>query len=112
MTARVGLPVCRSLVAFGWGHFDTVVDLLYPIRHRINEFGGSHAQRDAVQKTPPAAPCGGRRDLARVLISERINVRPCSPLNWLKQGALAEAVGDRAAAATARLRADQLARQT
>ncbi|MBT2235290.1 tetratricopeptide repeat protein [Nonomuraea sp. NEAU-A123] len=113
MTARVGLPVCRSLVAFGRGDFDAVVDLLYPIRHRINEFGGSHAQRDAVQKTLlEAALRGGRRDLARVLISERISVRPCSPFNWLKQGALAEALGDRAAAATARLRADQLARQT
>ena len=113
MTAHVGLPVCRSLVAFGRGDFDTVVDLLYPIRHRINEFGGSHAQRDAVQKTLlEAALRGGRRDLARVLVSERISVRPCSPFNWLKQAALAEAVGDRAAAATARLRADQLARQT
>ncbi len=112
MTARVGLPVCRALVAFGRGEDDAVVDLLYPIRHRVNEFGGSHAQRDAVQKTLlEAALRGGRTDLARVLVSERINVRPCSPFNWLKQGALAEALGDRAAAAAARLRADELIRR-
>ncbi|MFI6901671.1 tetratricopeptide repeat protein [Nonomuraea sp. NPDC050394] len=112
MTARVGLPVCRAIVAFGRGAYETVVDLLYPIRHRINEFGGSHAQRDAVQKTLlEAALRGGRTDVARVLLSERIGVRPCSPFNWLKQGALAERLGERAAAAAARLKAGQLVRQ-
>ncbi len=112
MTARVGLPVCRALVAFGRGDHRRVVSLLYPIRHRVNEFGGSHAQRDAVQKTLlESALRSGRHDLARVLISERINVRPCSPFNWLKQGALAEAIGDSAAATAARLRAEDLVRQ-
>ncbi|TMS00539.1 tetratricopeptide repeat protein [Nonomuraea basaltis] len=111
MTLRVGLPVCRAIVAFGRGDYASVVDLLYPIRHRINEFGGSHAQRDAVQKTLlEAALRAGARDVARVLVSERINVRPCSPYNWLKQAALADALGDRAAAATARVRADELVR--
>ncbi|MEQ4725413.1 tetratricopeptide repeat protein [Nonomuraea sp. B19D2] len=112
MTLRVGLPVCRSLMAFGKGDYDAVVDALYPIRHRVNEFGGSHAQRDAVQKTLlEAALRAGRRDVARVLVSERVNVRPCSPYNWLKQAALAETLGDRGAAAAARLRAGELARQ-
>ncbi|MFI7446413.1 tetratricopeptide repeat protein [Nonomuraea sp. NPDC049714] len=112
MTARVGLPVCKALVAFGRGDHRQVVDLLYPIRHRVNEFGGSHAQRDAVQKTLlESAIRGGRHDLARVLVSERINVRPCSPFNWLKQGTLAEAIGDSAAATAARLRAGDLMRQ-
>lgn len=111
MTARVGLPVCRALVAFGRKDYDAVVDLLHPIRHRVNEFGGSHAQRDAVQRTLlEAALRGGRHDVARVLVSERINVRPCSPFNWLKQGALAEQLGQRAAATAARLRAEELVR--
>ncbi|GAA3070218.1 tetratricopeptide repeat protein 38 family protein [Streptosporangium carneum] len=108
MTARVGLPVCRALVAFGRRDYHGVVDLLYPIRHRINEFGGSHAQRDVVQKTlVEAAIRSGRRE-ARVLVSERINVRPCSPFNWLKQSALADDLGARAAA---RLQAERLVRQ-
>ena len=112
MTARVGLPVCKALVAFGRGDHRQVVDLLYPIRHRVNEFGGSHAQRDAVQKTLlESALRGGRHDLARVLISERINVRPGSPFNWLKRGTLAEAIGDSAAATAARLRAGELMHQ-
>ncbi|TMR05503.1 tetratricopeptide repeat protein, partial [Nonomuraea turkmeniaca] len=111
MTLRVGLPVCRAIVAFGRGDYASVVDLLYPIRHRVNEFGGSHAQRDAVQKTLlEAALRAGARDVARVLVSERINVRPCSPYNWLKQAALADVLGDRAAAAAARLRAGELVR--
>ncbi|RVX40382.1 hypothetical protein EDD27_2788 [Nonomuraea polychroma] len=111
MTLRVGLPVCRAIVAFGRGDYASVVDLLYPIRHRVNEFGGSHAQRDAVQKTLlEAALRAGARDVARVLVSERIGVRPCSPYNWLKQAAVADALGDRAAAAAARVRADELVR--
>ncbi|GAA3151316.1 hypothetical protein GCM10020001_088640 [Nonomuraea salmonea] len=111
MTLRVGLPVCRAIVAFGRGDHDAVVDLLWPIRHRIAEFGGSHAQRDAVQRTLlESALRAGRRDLARVLVSERISLRPCSPYNWLKQAALADAVGDGAAAAVARVRAGDLAR--
>lgn len=106
MTARVGLPVCRALIAYGRQDYDTAIDLLYPIRHRINEFGGSHAQRDAVQKTLlESALRAGRLSLARVLVSERINVRPCSPYNWLKQAALAEKLGDRAASAVAADRA-------
>ncbi|SDI43843.1 tetratricopeptide repeat protein [Nonomuraea jiangxiensis] len=111
MTLHVGLPVCRAVVAFGRGDYASVVDLLYPIRHRINEFGGSHAQRDAVQRTLLEAVLrAGRRDLARTLVSERINVRPCSPYNWLKQAALADLLGERGAAAAARVRADELAR--
>jgi hypothetical protein len=111
MTLRVGLPVCRAIVAFGRGDYPAVVELLYPIRHRINEFGGSHAQRDAVQKTLlEAALRAGLRDVTRVLVSERVSVRPCSPYNWLKQAALADALGDRAAAAAARLRAGELVR--
>lgn len=109
MTARVGLPVCKALVAYGKQDHERVIDLLYPIRHRINEFGGSHAQRDAVQKTLlESALRSARPELARVLVSERINVRPCSPYNWLKQSALADRLGDQAAAAAATARATEL----
>ncbi|MBW8486410.1 tetratricopeptide repeat protein [Actinomadura parmotrematis] len=111
MTARVGLPVCRALAAFGRGEHGNVVDLLAPIRHRVHEFGGSHAQRDAVQRTLlESALRSGRTNLARTLVSERIGVRPSSPYNWLKHAAVAEAVGDRATAATARTRATALRR--
>lgn len=111
MTARIGLPACRALVAFGRGDHATAVDLLAPIRHRVNEFGGSHAQRDVVQKTLLEAGLrSGRLDLARVLVSERINVRPASPFNWLKHADVAEALGDTATASVARSRAKKLRR--
>jgi tetratricopeptide (TPR) repeat protein len=109
MTARVGLPVCRALVAFARGEHGRVVDLLYPVRHRVNEFGGSHAQRDAVQRTLlESAIRSGGAGLARVLVSERLNLRPTSPYNWLKHAEVTEALGDRAAAAAARARAADL----
>ena len=110
MTRDVGLAVCQAIVAFGQGRYSDVVDLLAPIRYRINEFGGSHAQRDAVQRTllEAALRCD-RLDLARTMVSERLNLRPCSPYNWLKQAALADRLGQQAAAVLARDEAGRLA---
>jgi len=51
MTARIGLPACRAAVAFTNGRYGEVADLLYPIRNHLNEFGGSHAQRDVLNLT-------------------------------------------------------------
>ena len=47
MTAEVGLPACRAVVAFTEGRHDDVVAELLPIRSALHRFGGSHAQRDA-----------------------------------------------------------------
>ncbi|MEU7135048.1 tetratricopeptide repeat protein [Streptomyces sp. NPDC046261] len=101
MTAEVGLPVCRALVAYGRRRYDEAVGLLLPLRHRLHTFGGSHAQRDAMQRTlVEAALHAGRRDLARTLLSERINLRPVCPYNWGARARLAEQLGrpDQAAA--------------
>ena len=48
---EVGLPVSQAVVAFGEGRHGDVVELLAPIRHQLHVFGGSHAQRDAFQRT-------------------------------------------------------------
>ncbi|MEU3194623.1 tetratricopeptide repeat protein, partial [Streptomyces sp. NPDC006992] len=110
MTAEIGLPVCRALVAFTQERYEDAVDLLFPLRGRFATFGGSHAQRDAVQRTLlEAALRAGRLDLARTLLSERLALRPTSPYNWLGQARLADAVGRAALAATARARAAALA---
>ncbi|GHF35250.1 tetratricopeptide repeat protein 38 family protein [Streptomyces morookaense] len=80
MTEQIGLPVCRALVAYGRRRYADAVDLLLPVRHRLHGFGGSHAQRDAVQRTlVESALRGGRHDLARTLLSERLNLRPECP---------------------------------
>ncbi|MFD4628887.1 tetratricopeptide repeat protein [Streptomyces sp. NPDC058284] len=112
MTAEVGLPVCRALIAYGAHDYDGAVDLLLPVRHRLHTYGGSHAQRDAVHKTLlEAALRGSRRNLARTLLSERISLRPVCPYNWLARARLAEEAGQAALAATARARAADQAAQ-
>ncbi|MGK5732519.1 tetratricopeptide repeat protein [Streptomyces sp. URMC 124] len=106
MTAEVGLPVCRAFAAYGRRRYDDVVALLLPIRHRLHTFGGSHAQRDAVQRTlVEAAVRSGHHDLARTLLSERLSVRPLCPYTWGAQARLADRLGDTAGADAARRRA-------
>ncbi|GGU69906.1 tetratricopeptide repeat protein 38 family protein [Streptomyces albospinus] len=105
MTAEIGLPVCRALIAYGSRDYPAAADLLLPIRHRVHEFGGSHAQRDAVQRTlVEAALRADRPGLARTLLSERIHLRPICPYNWSAKARLEDRLGapDRAAAARKR----------
>lgn len=110
MTRDIGIPVCRSILDFAQGRYASVVEALSPIRYRMNEFGGSHAQRDAVQRTlVEAALRSQQHDLARTLLSERISVRPCSAYAWLKQATLAEQLGEAASAASARDEAHRVA---
>ncbi|MET9931171.1 MULTISPECIES: tetratricopeptide repeat protein [unclassified Streptomyces] len=109
MIANVGLPVCEALVAYAEDDHDAVVELLWPLRRRLHEFGGSHAQRDALQKTlVEAALSSGRHGMARVLISERTALRPRSPYNWLINARPADLVGDATRAGLARNRASRL----
>ncbi len=101
-TREVGLPVCRAMLSFGKGRYEEVVETLLPIRKRINLFGGSHAQRDAVQRTLlEAALRANKTDVARVLVSERIALKPTSPYNWLAQARLLDELGRSAAAVVA-----------
>ncbi|MEV0501179.1 tetratricopeptide repeat protein [Streptomyces spectabilis] len=82
MTARIGLPVCRALVAYGQRRYAQAVGLLLPVRRCLQEFGGSHAQRDALQKTlVEAALRAGEDDLGRTLLSERLALRSRCPYN-------------------------------
>ena len=110
MTSAVGLPVCRSLLHFGSGQYDLVVAALMPIRTRVHEFGGSHAQRDAVERTLlEAAVRAGRADLASALVSERLANRECNTYAWSKRALLLARAGDTAGAAIATAREQELA---
>ena len=105
MTSSVGLPVCRSLISFGTGRYEQVLDDLMPIRTRVHEFGGSHAQRDAVERTLlESAIRAGRHEVAAALVSERLANRESSTYAWHKRALLLSRLGDApgAAAATAR----------
>jgi tetratricopeptide (TPR) repeat protein len=103
MTSAVGLPVCRGLLHFGTGQYEQVLDELLPIRTRVHEFGGSHAQRDAVERTLlEAALRAGRDDLANALVSERLANRDSNTYAWHKRALLLARTGPAAAAAAQR----------
>ncbi len=109
MTARIGLPACRGVVAFGAGRYADAIDHLYPICHHLNEFGGSHAQRDVLLRTVLEAALRSRRvDLAGALMRARMHAKPDSPYNWRQQSRLLTASGDDAGAAEAGRRAAAL----
>jgi len=99
MTAEVGLPVSRAIVAFTEGRDDEVIDQLLPVRRVFHHFGGSHAQRDVLQRTlTEAAIRAGQLDLARALVDERLSVRDTSVYGLLARSrVLARRGEDRAA---------------
>jgi hypothetical protein len=99
MTAEVGLPASRAVLAYVEGRHDDVVGDLLPIRRVVNRFGGSHAQRDLVQRTlTESAIRSGRLDLARALLDERISLRDTSVYGLLGRARVLSARGDTDAA--------------
>jgi hypothetical protein len=103
MAVDVGLPASRAVIAFTEGRHDDVVNELLPIRRKFNHFGGSHAQRDLLQRTLTESAIGsGRLDLARALVDERLSNRDTSVYGWLRRGRIFAARGDEEQAAFAR----------
>ena len=83
-TRDVGQPVALAIHAFGKGDYTETVRLLRPIRHIAHRFGGSHAQRDAIDLTLVEATIrSGNSALSRALAAERFHARPDSPLSKL-----------------------------
>lgn len=105
MTAEVGLPACRAVLAFAEGRDADVLDELdelLPVRPILHRFGGSHAQRDALQRTiVDAALRTGRHDLAGALLGERLALRDTSVYSLLRWAEVLRTRGDAAGAATA-----------
>ena len=82
MTREVGLPIVRAIRAFGAGYYGEAVDLLMPVRYRAWIFGGSHAQRDVVNRTLiEAAVRDGQHGLAQALANERVALKPDCPFS-------------------------------
>jgi len=68
----IGLPLLRAILAEASGHPDQAVDILFPIRHRLQSLGGSHAQRDLFHWfLTDAAIAAGRRVEAFELLADR-----------------------------------------
>ena len=83
MTADVGIPLAKAIVAFADGDYAGTVRHALPVRDRAYSFGGSHAQRDVITLTLiEAALRSGQRNVARHLIAERTVHKPSSAWGW------------------------------
>lgn len=99
---EVGLPAARAVVAFGAGRHADVVELLGPIRDRLHVFGGSHAQRDAFQRTLLESSLrAGHYELAASLTAERLATRDTSVYGWTQRARALAGLGDETGAAAA-----------
>jgi len=79
MVMRVGLPIVRAIVAHDKGNYAECANLLDPIRDHVVILGGSHAQRDVVQRTLiDALQKSGNHARAEQLLRERLRDRPTS----------------------------------
>ncbi|XP_070763588.1 tetratricopeptide repeat protein 38 [Enoplosus armatus] len=90
----IGLPMCQAMMDYDQGNYSRVVDLLYPLRYRMANIGGSDAQRDVFNQLLIHAAMKSEskhhQKLGRCLLAERNAVRPNSPLtDRLMQRALA-----------------------
>lgn len=99
---EIGLPAALAVVAFGEDRHADVVELLAPIRRQFHVFGGSHAQRDAFQRTLlESALRSGRYELAAALTAERLGTRDTSVYGWTQRARALTGLGDDAGAAAA-----------
>jgi len=109
MTADVGIPVCRAILAFARGDYGSAVDLLLPVRYHSDTFGGSYAQRDVIAQTLiEAALRAGRHNLAHALLAERLALKPTSPLTWRNLARALKGLDEAKAAREAEAKAAEL----
>jgi hypothetical protein len=80
-TREVGSPVTRAIQAFAEERHAETVERLRAVREIAHRFGGSHAQRDVLDRTLlEAARRSGQLALARALEAERRGGRPASSM--------------------------------
>jgi hypothetical protein len=74
VSAKIGVALCRGLVAFAESDYDEALRLMRPIRHDWNSLlGGSHAQKDILnQVLVHSAIKAGNRQVAKQLLQERL----------------------------------------
>lgn len=85
----VGLAVCKGLHYFGQGNYSAVIEQLLPVQDQVYRMGGSHAQRDLVDRTLLEASLRApNRDVANQQLADRIRELPESPYNLKKMDQL------------------------
>lgn len=79
---RTAVPLVEGFAAFWHGDYETAADRLHGVRFIANAFGGSHAQRDVIDWTLAEATVrGGLTGMAEAIASERLALKPHSPVN-------------------------------
>ncbi|XP_072291638.1 tetratricopeptide repeat protein 38 [Eucyclogobius newberryi] len=80
----VGIPLFQAMMEFNQGNYERSVELLYPLRYRIVDIGGSDAQRDLFNQLLIHAAIKSdntrHQKLGRCLLVERDSVRPNSSM--------------------------------
>ncbi|XP_060931851.1 tetratricopeptide repeat protein 38 [Limanda limanda] len=84
LAGSLGVPMCQAMMEYDQGNYGGAVELLYPLRYRTVEIGGSDAQRDVFNQLLIHAALKSEdkhhQKLGRCLLVERDAVRPNSPL--------------------------------
>ncbi|XP_032379918.1 tetratricopeptide repeat protein 38 isoform X1 [Etheostoma spectabile] len=94
LAGTIGVPMCQAIMEYDQGNYNRAVELLYPLRYRVVDIGGSDAQRDIFNQLLIHAAIKSEnkrhQKLGRCLLVERDAMRPSSPLTErLMQRALA-----------------------
>jgi len=77
MVDRAGLDIIRGVLAFAGGDFSLATEFLGRARPYASAFGGSHAQRDAIDLTLLASAAAAHdHALVRALTAERVARKP------------------------------------
>lgn len=105
VTMSTVIPLCSAVLAFHRGDHAGAVELLEPLRYRMESVGGSHAQRDLFVQLLIEAALHADPVRARALLRERVTNKPNSVPTWEKYAASLQAAGDEAGASAARDRA-------
>jgi tetratricopeptide (TPR) repeat protein len=80
IAGTVALPVCAAVLAHRKSEHARVLALMLPVRDRLWQLGGSHAQRDLFnQLLVDSAVASGRLDLARTLLAETTSAWTVGP---------------------------------
>ena len=107
--AEVGAAMAQAIRAQYQGDYELALRLMVPLRYRVRDIGGSHAQRDMFsQMFIEAALKSGKFALARALLHERVALKPSSARSWNLLAEALEGEGRASDANEARSRADQL----
>ncbi|KAF1387114.1 hypothetical protein PFLUV_G00101900 [Perca fluviatilis] len=84
LAGTIGVPMCQAIMEYDQGNYNRTVELLYPLRYRVVDIGGSDAQRDIFNQLLIHAAMKSEnkhhQKLGRCLLVERDAMRPSSPL--------------------------------